>query len=99
LRGGPVFFAFFVFFLVASLAVPGVPLFPGNMVPTWLNLSMSADGYLVFLLSGLVNGFMYGLLIWAVYFLATRNMDDAWVSDYKARRRNHRNSKKKSDKR
>lgn len=96
MRGGPVFFVFFVLFLVASLAVP-VPLFPGNMFPTWLNLSATAD--LLHLLSAVVNGFMYGSLIWAVYVLATRNMDEAWVSDYKARKRNQRNNKKRSEKR
>ena len=95
MRGGPVFFAFFVLFLVASLAVP-VPLFPGNMVPTWLNLSATAE--LISLVSAMVNGFMYGLLIWAVYVLATRNMDEAWVSDYKARKRNQRNNKKRANK-
>ena len=98
MRGGPVFFAFFVLFLVASIAVP-VPLFPGNMVPTWLGLWASVDANLISLLSAVINGFMYGLLIWAVYVLATRNMDKAWVSDYKARKRAQRNNKKRNEKR
>ncbi len=98
MRGGPVFFVFFVLFMVASMAVPA-PLFPGNMIPAWLSISASVDARLVSLLSAMSNGFLYGILIWAVYVLATRNMDEAWVSDYKARKRSQRNGKKKTEKR
>jgi len=89
-RGGPVFLAFFVLFTVASLAVP-VPLFPGNMIPTWFSLPSDS---LALLVSAMANGLMYGLLIWGVYVLATWKMDEAWVSDYKARRRQRNNKKR-----
>jgi hypothetical protein len=92
LRGGGVFMAFFLFFTLASLAVP-VPLFPGNMIYTFFTLP--SDTYTL-LLEALANGITYGLIVWLVFVLATRKLDESGVADHKSssKRRNQRNNKR-----
>jgi hypothetical protein len=72
LRGGAIFLVFFALFTVASFAVP-VPLFPGNVVPVWLSLPSPDYASLV---SAVVNGITYGLVVWLVFVLATRKLDE-----------------------
>lgn len=93
LRGGSVFLAFFILFTLASLAVP-VPLFPGNMVPAWFGVTSTTYESLF---SAVVNGITYGLIVWLVFVLATRKLDESGVADYKSRKgRNQRNNKRRS---
>jgi len=82
LRGGAVFLAFFALFTLASLAVP-VPLFPGNMVLVWFSLPQT--DYASFI-SAVANGVTYGLVVWLVFVLATRKLDESGVADYKGRK-------------
>jgi len=92
LRGGAVFLAFFILFTLASLAVP-VPLFPGNMAPAWFGVSSSTYASLF---SAVVNGITYGLVVWLVFVLATRRLDESGVSDYDKRKgRNQRSNKRR----
>lgn len=92
MRGSAVFFAFFALFTLASLAVP-VPLFPGNVVSIWFGLSSATS---VSLISAVVNGVVYGLVVWLVFVLATRKMDESDVADYKSGKgHNQRSSKKR----
>jgi len=90
MRGGAVFLAFFLLFTLASLAVP-VPLFPGSMIHAVFSLPVDAYAPLI---SALTNGVTYGLVVWLVFFVISRKIDESGVSDYKSRKgqtqRNHR---------
>ena len=93
MRGGAVFLAFFLLFTLASLAVP-VPLFPGSIVNGFF--SLPADNY-ASLISAITNGVTYGIVVWLVFFLATRKLDESGVSDYKSRKgQNQRGSRKRA---
>jgi len=92
LRGGAVFLAFFILFTLASLAVP-VPLFPGNMVPVWFALSSTTAS----LLSAVANGVTYGLVVWLVFVLATKRLDESGVARVEGKKgRSQHNSKRRS---
>jgi len=88
MRGGAVFLAFFVLFSVASYAVP-VPLFPGNLVPALVFIPMPT--LYVPLVSAVVNGVVYGLVVWLVFVLVSRRFEEPKVTDI--RRRNQRNQR------
>jgi mannitol-specific phosphotransferase system IIBC component len=90
MRGGAVFLAFFLLFTLASLAVP-VPLFPGSMIHAVFSLPTDAYAPLI---SALTNGITYGLVVWLVFFVVSKKIDESGVSDFKSRKgqtqRNHR---------
>jgi len=95
MRGGAVFLAFFTLFTLASLAVP-VPLFPGNMVHAWFSLPLTQYASLI---SALANGVTYGLIVWLVFVLATKRLDESGVSNYKDRKsRNQGRNKRRTTK-
>jgi len=91
MRGGAVFLAFFVVFTVASYAVP-VPLFPGSIVPTWGIVNVPAA--YVPLVSAVVNGLVYGLVVWLVFVLVSRRFDEPKVTEIK--KRVHQRNKKRT---
>jgi len=91
LRGGWVFLVFFGLFTLASLAVP-VPLFPGNMVHVWVDLP-STD--FVSFVSAATNGVTYGLVVWLVFVLATRKLDESGVADYQDKKSRGQHSNKR----
>ena len=96
MRGGAVFLAFFLLFTLASMAVP-VPLFPGSMIHALFGLPI--DSYAP-LISAITNGITYGLVVWLVFFLATRRLDESGVSDYKSRKgQNQRSNRKRATRR
>jgi len=96
MRGGAVFLAFFILFTLASMAVP-VPLFPGSMIHALFGLPI--DSYAP-LISAITNGITYGLVVWLVFFLATRRLDESGVSDYKSRKgQNQRSNRKRATRR
>lgn len=93
MRGGAVFLAFLLLFTLASLAVP-VPLFPGNMIPVWLGLSSTDYASLI---SAVANGITYSMVVWLVFVLATRKLDESGVADQKSgKSRNQRNTKRRT---
>lgn len=93
MRGGAVFLAFFILFTLASMAVP-VPLFPGSVIHALFGLTL--DSYAP-LISAIANGITYGLVVWLVFFLATRKLDESGVSDYKSRKgQNQRSNRKRT---
>ena len=95
MRGGALFLAFFLLFTLASLAVP-VPLFPGSIIHAMFGLPI--DSYAP-LISAITNGIAYGLVVWLVFFLATRKLDESGVSDYRNRKgRNEQSSRKRTTK-
>jgi len=84
--------AFFILFTLASLAVP-VPLFPGNMISTLLGLSTTSYTPLF---SAVTNGITYGVIVWLVFVLVTRNLDESGSVDFKARKLRARSNKKRT---
>ncbi len=95
MRGGAVFLAFSLLFTLASFAVP-VPLFPGSIIHNLFGLPI--DSY-ASLISAVTNGITYGTVVWLVFFLATRRLDESGVSDYKSRKgQNQRDSRKRARK-
>lgn len=76
MRGRALFLAFFVLFGVASYAVP-VPLFPGSIVPSWFG---SVPAEYIPLLGAIVNGIVYGSIIWFVFVLAARRFEEPKVT-------------------
>jgi len=71
MRAAAIFFAFFLLFTCASIAV-SVPMFPGNMIPTWFRIPVSA--YTPYI-EAVANGLLYGFITWIVFFFINRKMD------------------------
>lgn len=91
MRGGAVFLSFFILFTLASLAVP-VPLFPGNLFPAWFGVSSAYYGSLF---SAVVNGVTYGFLVWLVFVVATRGLDESGVASYDGKKSRSRDGNKR----
>lgn len=73
MRATTIFFAFFLIFTAASIAVP-VPLFPGNLVGTFSVLPTSDfTPYL----AAVTNGLTYGFIIWLMFFWVDKKIEKA----------------------
>lgn len=83
MRAAAIFVAFFLLFTCASIAVP-VPLFPGNMVPSWSRISLSVFAPYV---EAVVNGLVYGFVTWMVFFLVDRKMDKSLSTEGSRRKK------------
>jgi len=77
MRGGTIFLIFFVLFSAASYAIP-VPLFPGNMVLSWFT---SVPAVYASLINAVVNGIVYGCIVWLVFILVIRKFEEPKVTD------------------
>jgi len=73
MKAAAIFVAFFLLFTCASIAVP-VPMFPGSMISKWFGIPLS--GYASYV-EAVVNGLVYGLITWMVFFFVNRKMDKA----------------------
>jgi len=82
MRGGVIFLIFFVLFGVASYAVP-TPLFPGSVVPSWFKTVPTAYAPLM---GAVVNGIVYGSVVWLVFVLISRKFEEPKVSDAKGKK-------------
>ncbi len=78
MRGGAIFLVFFIFFTLATLAVP-IPLFPGNMVHSVSN-SLGVPAF-TSLLDAMANGIFYGFIVWIVFVLVSRKLEEPEVID------------------
>jgi hypothetical protein len=78
MRATAIFVAFFLLFTTASIAVP-IPLFPGNMVPTLLGIPPSE--YIPYL-EALTNGLTYGFIIWIVFLLLARKIENSLSTEF-----------------
>jgi hypothetical protein len=68
IRTTAIFIIFFILFTSASIAVP-VPLFPGNMIPSVLEIQTSEyTPYFV----ALTNGLTYGFITWIIFYLVDK---------------------------
>ena len=79
MRATAIFLSFFILFTIASLAVP-VPLYPGNMIPTWFRIPLSEYTHYI---EGITNGLVYGFITWIVFFSINRKMDKAFSANSK----------------
>lgn len=68
------FLAFFGLFTLATLVVP-IPLFPGNMLHSVFSSLGIATSLFTQLLNALANGILYGLIVWIVFILASREIE------------------------
>jgi hypothetical protein len=67
------------------------------MLYVWFSLPLADYASLI---GAVVNGLAYGLVVWLVFVLATRKLDESGVADYESKkRRDARNSKRRSVKR
>jgi hypothetical protein len=74
MRATPIFFAFFLLFTLASLAVP-IPLFPGSAITVLIQNPISAiTEYLVYI-AALTNGLIYGIVVWVVFFFVDKKLE------------------------
>jgi hypothetical protein len=78
MRGGAIFLVFFIFFTLATLAVP-IPLFPGNMVHPAFNLLSIPFSFYTPLLDAVANGLLYGFIVWIVFVLICRKLEEPEV--------------------
>lgn len=78
MRGGAIFLVFFVFFTLATLAVP-IPLFPGNMVRSVFGSLDIPVSLFTRLLDAVANGILYGFIIWIVFVLVSRRLEEPEV--------------------
>ena len=82
MRATPVFFAFFMLFTLASLAVP-IPLFPGSAITAFIQTPISAiTEYLVYI-AAISNGLIYGIVVWVVFFFVDKKLEKAIAMDTK----------------
>lgn len=84
MRGGTIFLSFFVLFTIASYAVP-VPMFPGSLVPALGFVTVPTE-YASFI-SAIVNGLVYGLVVWLVFVLVSRRFEESKVTEISSRRK------------
>jgi hypothetical protein len=68
----PIFFAFFIVFTLASIAVP-IPLFPGNMISPILIPQLLT--YKIYI-EALTNGIAFSFLSYLVFFLVDKKLDN-----------------------
>lgn len=83
MRAAAIFVAFFLLFTCAAIAVP-VPMFPGNMIPTWLRIPLSEYTHYI---EALANGLLYGFITWIVFFSINRKMDKELSANSKSSRK------------
>ena len=85
MRGGAVFLIFFVLFGVMSYAIPG-PLFPGNIIMSWLTLFTNLPLTYAPLLGSLLNGLVYGCVVWLVFIMVVRRFEEPKVTPVKTKK-------------
>jgi len=81
MKASAIFFAFFLLFTSAAIALP-IPLFPGNMVSTLVGFP--ASEYIVYS-EALANGMTYAFVTWMVFSLLARKLDNSTSMEQKRR--------------
>ena len=71
MRGAPILLIFFLMFTTASLLAP-FPMFPGNFI--CYKLGPTINEYALYF-SALMNGLLYGAVIWAVFAGISRKLE------------------------
>lgn len=78
MRGGAIFIVFFIFFTMATLAVP-IPLFPGNVVHSMFNSLSGTFSFDSPLLDAVANGLFYGFIVWMVFIIVSKKLEEPEV--------------------
>ncbi len=81
MKASAIFFAFFLLFTSASIAVP-IPLFPGNMISTLVEFP--ASEFIVYF-EALANGVTYAFVTWIVFSLLARKLEGSMSTESKKR--------------
>jgi len=90
MRGGAIFLVFFIFFTLATLAVP-IPLFPGNIVHSMINSLGIPLSFYSPLLDAVANGLFYGFIVWMIFVLVSRKLEEPEIAiNPEERKRNNR---------
>jgi len=88
MRGGAIFVAFFIFFTLATLAVP-IPLFPGSMVhPMFNSLGIPVPFYTP-LLDAVANGILYGFVVWIIFVMVSKRLEEPEVEINSREKKGH----------
>jgi len=74
MRATPIFFAFFLLFTLASLAVP-IPLFPGSAITALIQTPISAISNYLTYIAAVANGLIYGIVVWVVFFFVDKKIE------------------------
>ena len=74
MRATPIFFAFFLVFTLASLAVP-IPLFPGNVITEFIETPIAAIAEYMTYIAAITNGLIYGIVVWVVFFFVDKKLE------------------------
>jgi len=72
MRGKPILAVFFLMFTIASPLIP-CQLFPGNFLCFLFGFSMNSYGAF---LSAVFNGVVYGVILWLVFTLLSRRLEE-----------------------
>jgi hypothetical protein len=88
MRGGAIFLSFFIFFTMATLAVP-IPMFPGNLVQLALKLAEIPFPPNPPLLEAVVNGLFYGFIVWIVFVLVSQRLEEPDIVVKPKEKKNH----------
>jgi hypothetical protein len=88
MRGGAIFLVFFIFFTLATLAVP-TPLFPGNMVHSVFNSLGIPVSFYNPLLDAVANGILYGFIVWIVFVLVSKRLEEPEVEINSREKKKH----------
>lgn len=88
MKDGTIFLVFFIFFTLATLAVP-IPLFPGNMVRSvFISLGVPVS-FETPLVEAIANGILYGFIVWIVFVLVSERLEEHEVEMDSRERRKH----------
>ncbi|RLI45317.1 hypothetical protein DRO69_05555 [Candidatus Bathyarchaeota archaeon] len=71
MKDSPVFIVFFAFFTLATIVAP-IPMFPGNMIHKWFEMTTTSYAFYI---SAIINGVTYGLVAWIVYVVASKRIE------------------------
>jgi large-conductance mechanosensitive channel len=81
MKGAYLFVVFFFIFASAMLLIP-LPMFPGDNILAWANVTSKYT----YFFSALINGIVYGLVAWAIFMVIMKRLENP---SSKNSRKNH----------
>ncbi|MFQ6086641.1 MAG: hypothetical protein ACE5OV_01330 [Candidatus Bathyarchaeia archaeon] len=88
MRDGAIFLVFFIFFTLATLAVP-IPLFPGNVMHSVFDSLGIPVSLFTPVVDAVANGILYGFIIWIVFVLVSRRLEEPEVEINSREKKRH----------
>ncbi|MEM2102173.1 MAG: hypothetical protein QXM22_01505 [Candidatus Bathyarchaeia archaeon] len=71
MKGAYLFAVFFFIFASAMLLIP-LPMFPGDTILAWVNVTSKYT----YFFSALINGAFYGLVAWAIFMAVMKKIEN-----------------------